>query len=115
MGFNPGDKLASGDPGFWVKEEGNGGTVSTYNSVNKGNVRWRYGFVSLNYDGTRTYSSVYNSAKATAKFPIPNNAYKLFMVVQGSPNTYIKSAWDDNETTDAQFPYKVKFTITSLT
>ena len=68
----------------------------------------------MNYDGSRTYSTVYNSSKATAKFTVPNNAYKLFMVVQGSPNTYIKSAWDDNETTDAQFPYKVKFTNTSL-
>ena len=114
VGLNPGDKLAPGDSGIWVKEEGNGGTVSTYNSVNKGNVGWRYGFVSLNYDGSRTYSSVYNSPKTTAKFTVPNNAYKLFMVVQGSPNSYIKSAWDDNETTDAQFPYKVKFTNTSL-
>jgi len=114
VGLNPGDKLASSDPGIWVKEEGTGGTVTTYNSVNKGNVGWRYGFVSLNYDGTRTYSSVYSSSKTTVKFTVPTTASKLFMVVQGSPDTYIKSAWDDNETTDAQFPYKVKFTNTSL-
>ena len=114
VGLNPGDSLASGDSGIWVKEESNGGTVTTYNSVNKGNVGWRYGFVSLNSDGTRTYSTVYKSSKTTAKFTVPTNASKLFMVVQGSPNTYIKSAWDDDETTDAQFPYKVKFTNTSL-
>ncbi len=36
------------------------------------------------------------------------------MVVQGSPDTYIHSAWDDNELTDAQFPYKLKFTNTGL-
>ena len=114
VGLNPGDSLANDDPGVWVKEDENGGTVRTYNSVNKGNVGWRYGFVSLNRDGSRTYSTVYNSSKATAKFTVPTNAQKLYFVVQGSPNTYIKSAWDDDERTDAQFPYKIKLTNTSL-
>ena len=114
VGLNPGDSLANDDPGVWVREDGYGGTVRAYNSVNRGNVGWRYGFVSLNRDGSRTYSSVYNSPKTTAKFTVPTKAQKLYFVVQGSPNTYIKSAWDDDETTDAQFPYKVKFTNTSL-
>ena len=114
VGLNPGDSLANDDPGVWVKEDENGGTVRNYNSVNKGNVGWRYGFVSLNRDGSRTYSTVYNSSKATAKFTVPTNAQKLYFVVQGSPNTYIKSAWDDDERTDAQFPYKIKLTNTSL-
>ena len=97
-----------------VKEKNNGGAVTNYNSVNKGNVGWRFEFVSLNSEGTRTYSTVYISSKTTTKFTVTTNASKLVMVVQGSSNIYIKSVWDDNETTDAQFPYKVKFTNTSL-
>ena len=115
VGLQPGSSLASGDPGKWIKDEEEvGGTVSTYNSVNKGNVGWRYGFVTINSDNSRTYSDYFSSSKATVSFNVPSNAKKLFMVVQGSPDTYIQSAWDDNETTDAQFPYKLKFTNTGL-
>ena len=114
VGLEPGSALASQDPGKTVKEEGQGVTVRNYNKVNKGNVGWRYGFVTINNDDSRTYSDVFSEPNGVATFSVPRNAKKLFMVVQGSPDTYIHSAWDDDETTDAQFPYKVKFTNTSL-
>ena len=114
VGLEPGSALASSDPGQTVKEDGQGSTVRNYNSVNKGNVGWRYGFVTINSDDSRTYSNVFSDPNGIATFQVPSNVKKLFMVVQGSPNSYIKSAWDDEETTDAQFPYKVKFTNTSL-
>jgi hypothetical protein len=114
VGLEPGSALASSDPGQTVKEDGQGSTVRNYNNVNKGNVGWRYGFVTINSDDSRTYSNVFSDPNGIATFQVPSNVKKLFMVVQGSPNSYIKSAWDDEETTDAQFPYKVKFTNTSL-
>ena len=114
VGLEPGTELAPEDPGEWRREDGIGGTVRHYNKVNKGNVGWRYGFVTINTDDSRTYSEVFSKPKDSVYFEIPGNAKKLFMVVQGSPDTYIKTIWDDNETTDAQFPYKVKFINTSL-
>ena len=106
--------MAPQDPGVTVKEEGQGPTVRTYNTVNAGNVGWRYGFVTVNSDDSRTYSDVFYEPTGYATFSVPRNAKKLMMVVQGSPESYIYSAWDDNETTDAQFPYKLKFYNTSL-
>ena len=114
VGLEPGSTLAPNDPGKTVKEEGQGITVRNYNKVNKGNVGWRYGFVTINSDDSRSYSEVFYEPTGVASFSVPRNARILFMVVQGSPDTYIHSAWDDDETTDAQFPYKVKFTNTSL-
>ena len=113
-GLQPGSPLAPQDPGVTVKEDGKGPTVRTYNSVNAGNVGWRYGFVTVNTDDSRTYSDVFYEPAGYATFSVPRNAKKLMMVVQGSPESYIYSAWDDNETTDAQFPYKLKFYNTSL-
>jgi len=114
VGLEPGSALASKDPGRTTQEEGQGTTVRNYNKVNKGNVGWRYGFVTINSDDSRTYSETFSEPNGVATFKVPKNARKLFMVVQGSPDTYIHSAWDNDETTDAQFPYKVKFTNTSL-
>ena len=114
VGLEPGSALAPQDPGITTKEEGQGQAVRNYNKVNKGNVGWRYGFVSINTDDSRTYSYVYSEPNGYGYFEVPKNAKKLMMVVQGSPDSYIHSAWDDNETTDAQFPYKLKFINTSL-
>ena len=115
VGLEPGSPLAPQDPGEWRKViDQVGGTVRNYNDVNRGNVGWRYGFVTLNNNDSRTYSQVFSQPNGVATFTVPGNAIKLFMVVQGSPNTYIQQPWDDNELTDAQFPYKLKFTNTSL-
>ena len=91
-----------------------GGTIRKYNDVNVGNVGWRYGFACLNKDGSRTYSETFSEPNGVANFDVPSNCVKLFMVVQGSPDKYLQQPWDDNELTDAQFPYKLKFTNTGL-
>ncbi len=114
VGLEPGSALASRDPGKYIKGEQEGGSVKNYNSVNKGNTGWRYGFVALKNDESREYSEMFSESKGTATFKVPSGTYKLFMVVQGSPEKYIHSAWDDDERTDAQFPYKIKLSGTSL-
>ena len=116
IGLKPGASLASSDPGNYYNSIDNGyaGTVKKYNNVNKNNVGWRYGFVAHLYDDSRVYSNAYGDSQSTVSFVVPDNTQRLYFVVQGSPETYIHSAWDDKETTDAQFPYKVKFTNTDL-
>ena len=115
VGLEPGSPLAPQDPGEWrTVIDKVGGTVRNYNDVNIGNVGWRYGFVSMNNDGSRTYSETFYEPIGVVSFSVPENARRLFMVVQGSPNKYLQQPWDDNELTDAQFPYKIKSTNTSL-
>ena len=116
VGLKPGSSLASGDPGNYFNniDEGYAGTVNRYNTVNKDNVGWRYGFVAHLKDDSRVYSRVFSDSRSTESFIVPDNTQRLYLVVQGSPESYIRSAWDDKETTDAQFPYKVKFSNTDL-
>ena len=116
VGLKPGSSLANDDPGNYFNniDEGYAGTVNHYNTVNKDNVGWRYGFVAHLKDDSRVYSRVFSDSKSTETFVVPDNTQRLYLVVQGSPESYIHSAWDDKETTDAQFPYKVKFTNTDL-
>ena len=119
VGLKPGANLANGDPGYYYdsysySDDSYAGNVTHYNSVNKNNVGWRYGFVAHLKDDGRIYSRTFSDSKGTESFIVPSNAKKLYFVVQGSPDSYIQSAWDDKETTDAQFPYKVKFTNTNL-
>ena len=115
VGLEPGSPLAPQDPGEWrTVIDKVGGTVRNYNDVNIGNVGWRYGFVSMNNDGSRTYSETFSEPIGVVSFSVPENARRLFMVVQGSPNNYLQQPWDDNELTDAQFPYKIKLTNTYL-
>ena len=75
---------------------------------------WRYGYVALLEDGTRVYSDMNNKASGTASFTVPDNCSKLWFVVTGAPNTYKAHAWDEDESNDDQWPYKIKFTNTDL-
>lgn len=75
---------------------------------------WRYGYVALLENGSRVYSDMNKEQHANAVFTIPSGCVKLWFVVTGAPNSYAAHAWDDDETNDDQWPYKVKFTNTSL-
>ena len=116
VGLKPGTSLANGDPGNFYNsfDEGFAGTVTHYNTVNKDNIGWRYGFVAHLKDDSRIYSKAFGDSKGKESFIVPGNTKKLYFVVQGSPDSYIHSAWNDKETDDPQFPYKVKFTNTDL-
>ncbi|HTG57123.1 MAG TPA: DUF6055 domain-containing protein, partial [Niabella sp.] len=75
---------------------------------------WRYGYVALLNNGTRSYSDMHADATGTATFTVPENCRKLWFVVTGAPNTYAPHPWDDDNTNDDQWPYKVKFSNTDI-
>jgi hypothetical protein len=86
-----------------------------YNKVaNPTRAGWRYGFVGLLENGTRVYGDMHNEAPNIVSFTVPANCQKLWFVVTGAPNTYEPHPWDENESNDDQWPYKVKFTNTTL-
>lgn len=115
VGLKAGAALAADDPGEYMESEKVAGRVRNYNSADKaGNEGWRYGFVAYLSDGTRRYSEMFSSDKGTATWSVPAQTEYLYMVVMGASKTYVQSPWDEKETTDAQYPYKVKFSGTDL-
>lgn len=88
--------------------------ASGYNHVDETVAGWRYGYVALLSNGTRVYSTMFQDKTGDAGFTIPANCNKLWLVVTGAPSTYAQHAWDDDNSNDEQWPYKVKFTNTSL-
>lgn len=107
-GLEYGAALLSSDGGMTTAGDGVASkAVTNYNAVGGAeNMGWRYGFVSYS-GGTRKYSSVGKDKSGTLSFDCPANAEALYLVVQGSPETYdgFRLAWDEKEETDAQFPY----------
>lgn len=88
---------------------------SGYNTVDDPTrAGWRYGYVALQEDGTRVYGDMNEGTTNTITFTTPSNCSKLWMVVTGAPSTYEAHPWDEDETNDDQWPYKVKFTNTNI-
>lgn len=116
-GLSVGGNLVSGDSGEQVDGDGNVvGTVTTYNNVGKGQEGWAYGFVALKNDGSRVYGDMNLGAIGTqsASFIVPSGTDRLWVVVQGAPMEYRQCPWDENASTDDQWPYQIKVSGTSL-
>lgn len=114
VGLSPGSDLAADDPGDYMESEAIKGQVRKYNDGTLDNAGWQYSFVALKKDGTRVYGDMCSDAKATATFSVPDNTERLYLVVQGMPESYKSNPWDEKELTDEQYPYKVKFENTDL-
>ena len=108
VGLNPGDALAADDPGVMIDGDGKEvGSKSTYNthSVSPG---WRYGFVAV-VNGTAQYAPMNKNASGEVSYTVPEGATNTFFVVMGAPTQYVIHGWNEKESDDAQWPYKVKF------
>jgi hypothetical protein len=112
-GLQPGSSLASGDPGICTIGEKTS-TVTKYNSGGLARAGWRYGYVALLSNGQRVYGEMNRKAKADVEFTIPANCEKLWFVVLGAPGSYKSHPWDEDESNDEQWPYKVSFTNTDV-
>ena len=112
-GMQPGSSLAQGDPGICTVN-GVEQKVSKYNPENMARAGWQYGYVALLASGQRVYSDMNSETMKSVEFTIPNGCEKLWFVVLGAPKSYKAHAWDDNESNDDQWPYKVKFINTNL-
>lgn len=85
-----------------------------YRKLNVDKAGWRYGFVALKESGQRVYSDIFSHSNDTAQFVVPDSCSMLWMIVSGAPTTYWRHAWDDDDSNDEQWPYKVKFEQTNL-
>lgn len=111
--ITPGSSLASGDPGQYTDND-EALTKTTYNSSSLTRAGWRYGYVALLENGERVYGEMNRKTSADVAFTVPEGCSKLWFVVLGAPSTYLTHAWDEKESNDDQWPYKVKFTNTDL-
>ena len=76
---------------------------------------WNVGFVSLLTDGSLVYSECTRVRDAAdISYSIPDGTQKLWMVVAVTPETYLQHLWDEDNTNDEQWPFRVKFTGTDL-
>ena len=76
---------------------------------------WNVGFVSLMKDGSRVYSeSTRVRDNADIDYTVPEGTEKLWLVVAATPETYLQHLWDEDNTNDEQWPFRVKFTGTDL-
>lgn len=119
----PGCELAEGDPRqFW-----NGAFVADvatdrYNTFTGMNYRgFRLGYVALLNNGQRVYKTedkVYcrgtKESSVDVDFTVPANVSRLWLVVSPALSNYIMHGWDENILNDDMWPYKVKFTGTSI-
>ncbi len=112
-GLQPGSFLASGDPGVCHI---NGSTVSVnkYNSGSLTRAGWHYGYIALMNSGERVYTEMNKKGKMDVEYTIPEGCDKLWFVVLGAPKSYEAHAWDEDESNDDQWPYKVRFKNTNL-
>lgn len=76
---------------------------------------WNVGFVTLMNDGTCQYSeSTRVRTSADIAYTVPDGASKLWLVVAATPETYLQHLWDEDNSNDEQWPFRVKFTGTDL-
>ena len=71
---------------------------------------WRYGFVSYNTDGTRTYGPCWSATDMEQSWTVPDNSSKVWFVVTGAPSEYERHPWtDESDNKDIKWPWKAKF------
>lgn len=108
-------KMNRAETGTVVKAQFKGiaGTKG-YRAINTDKAGWRYGFVALSADGTRTYGEMKSDNEGTAQLTVPENCEGLWFVVCGAPQQHWRHPWDDNAANDEQWPYQVSFENTDL-
>ena len=78
---------------------------------------WTLGFVSLGTDRiTRSYSepvlaSAAGGNRAEASWTVPAGAGNVWAVVACTPSAYIGHNWDENNSNDRHWPYKLRFSV----
>lgn len=85
-----------------------------FNTVDETIAGWRYGFVALLQNGERVYGDMNRESEHNVSFEVPADAEQLWFVVTGAPTEYSPHAWDDDNSNDQQWPYKVKFSNTNI-
>ncbi len=85
---------------------------TAYRNIKADKAGWRYGFVAVKKDGTRTYGKMHKKAEGKASFKVPKDTEYLWLVVSGAPTEHWKVANKDEN--NEQWPYQIKLKGTEL-
>lgn len=83
-----------------------------YRKLKAENAGWRYGFVAVKKDGSRTYGDQFSAAKGAVTFKVPADTEYLWLVVSGAPKEHETVSRKEEENT--QWPYRIKLTSAKL-
>jgi hypothetical protein len=92
--------------------------ASGYHYVYPERAGWRYAFVALQSNGTRTYGEVQADRDGVAELTIPSGCTHLFFVVMGAPTQHWPHPWTSGKSSsdwsqnNEQWPYRVQFEST---
>lgn len=79
---------------------------------------WKIGFVTLGSDkATRTYgphASASAGSDASVSWTVPSGAQYVWAVVACTPSKYYRHNWDENNSNDRHWPYKVRFSLNGV-
>lgn len=108
--------MVKADAGTVVKAHFRGLTdAEGYHYVYPERAGWRYAFVALAADGTRTYGEVKADKEGTAEMTVPANCQRIFFVVMGAPTEHWPHPWTSGKASadwaqnNEQWPYEVTF------
>ncbi len=91
-----------------------------YRNKNYEQAGWRAGFVALLQDDSRIYGPMqafeYKGGNPLDSmfFEVPQSAKSLWLVVSGAPQNHWRHPWDDDNSNDEQWPYRLRFTNTQF-
>ena len=77
------------------------------------NAGWTVGFVAIGKDNSRSYGEPVlinkaNDYAATLEWTVPSGARYVWAVVSATPKVYMGHIWDDNNSNDVHWPYRIK-------
>jgi len=76
---------------------------------------WNVGFAALLEDDSRVYSDCVRIRTADdIAYTVPEGTKKLWLVVAATPETYLQHLWDEDDTNDEVWPFRVRFEGTDL-
>ena len=86
---------------------------NNYNVLYPSKAGWRYGFVAITTDGKTIYEPISKENNGTIEYTIPTDVSlsHLWFLVMGAPSEHIMNT---NDGKDAQWPYKIKITGSSV-
>lgn len=118
-GYN-GIRLAVPAAGTEIKVEFKGmAGAEGYHAVKTDKAGWRYGFLASLTNGERVYGDVGRGSQGNLSFTVPEQTAYLWLVVSGAPTEHwpIVMHWGEpspNDEPDAEWPYQIMLTGTSL-
>ncbi len=85
-----------------------------YVAKNTDKAGWRYGLVAVDKDGKSTYTDMQRGKRGTIRYTAPQDLEHLYLVVMGAPTAHWPNIDGEANPGDAQWPYSIALSGTSI-